>query len=373
MGSIRIEEETTVDLGAILVVGSNSAAGEGISVVHEWQEYLEGNPIASIEVLGQSILQRTIGRLQSEGVTEIAVVSAGKIASLLDQRPERGTVYGLGDAWSAAQPRLGKYFESGCDSVLLIRLGAYVELELTQLLQFHREQRQEITPVYDGEGPVDYWLLDASLHRPTNFIDPVVAKISVAADVAPFRTSGYVNRLADARDLRQLVADSFLGRCQIRPNGIQKKPGVWVDQGAQIHRRARLVAPAYIGRNVKVQSDALITRCSSLERGCEVGYGTVVEDASILAGTYLGAGLDVTHAVVSGSMLVNLRHDVALQINDPQLLSGPKMHFKPAHATPSGVLAPVHTNLEAGIDGLRGSRHAPEPGFVASTRSAWAG
>ncbi len=361
-----------MNLGAILVIGSNSAAGEEISDTHEWQEFLGANPIASIEVLGQSILQRAIKRLQSEGVTEITVVSARRVASLLDRQPGRGIVYGLGDVWSTAQPRLGEYFETGCEAILLMRLGAYVEFELTHLMQFHRDKGQTITPVCDGDGPLDYWLLDASLHRQTNFIDPVVARISAAADVTPYRTSEYVNRLANAHDLRQLVVDSFLGHCQIRPNGVQKKPGVWVDQGAQVHRRARLVAPAYIGRNVKVQSDALITRCSSLERGCEVGYGTVVEDASILAGTYVGAGLDVTHAVVSGSTLVNLRHDVALQVNDPQLLSGPKMHLKPAFANPPRVPAPVQANIEVGIEGLRGSSHETEPGFVA-TRNAWAG
>ena len=90
-----------------------------------------------------------------------------------------------------------------------------------------------------------------------------------------------------------------------------------------MHRRARIVAPAYIGRNVKVQANALVTRCSNLERGCEVGYGTVVEDASILRDTCLGTGLDVTHAVVWGRNLINLRHDVALEINDPKLVSGP--------------------------------------------------
>jgi NDP-sugar pyrophosphorylase family protein len=243
------------------------------------------------------------------------------------------------------------------------------------LLQFHREQGQEITPVHDGDGPLDYWLLDASLHRQMNFIDPVVAGIGMAVEVSPFRTRGYVNRLAGARDLRRLVSDSLLCRCRLRPNGVQRKPGVWVDHGAQIDRRARLVAPAYIGRNVKVQSDALITRCSSLERGCEVGFGTIVEDASILASTYLGAGLDITHSVVSGSTLVNLRHDVALQINDPQLLSGLKTLTKPAYANPFGALAPVpvHANIEPGIEGLRGSSQAPEPAFVAATRSACAG
>jgi UDP-3-O-[3-hydroxymyristoyl] glucosamine N-acyltransferase len=62
--------------------------------------------------------------------------------------------------------------------------------------------------------------------------------------------------------------------------GREIKPRVWVDDGAQLHRRARVVAPAYIGRASSVREDTLITRFSNVESFCEVDYGTAIEDDS---------------------------------------------------------------------------------------------
>jgi hypothetical protein len=138
---------------------------------------------------------------------------------------------------------------------------------------------------------------------------------------------------------------------------------------------------------VKVQANALITRCSNLERGCEVGYGTVVEDASILRDTCLGTGLDVTHAVVWGRNLLNLRHNVALEINDPKLLSGPTI-VRPRPLHPIAPTAPAvgdtptadapavdvsEVDLNVNADGLRDVVQDAKPAFVSPRRNAWAG
>ena len=144
-----------------------------------------------------------------------------------------------------------------------------------------------------------------------------------ASEVNPpsdYLTTGYVNRLADARDLRRLVADAFQGRCAIRPRGREVKPGVWIDDGARVHRSARIVAPAYIGRGTRVRAAALVTRFSNLERRCLVDYGTAIEDSSVLPYTHVGRGLDVAHAVVEGSRLVNLSRNVAVTIRDANLI-----------------------------------------------------
>jgi NDP-sugar pyrophosphorylase family protein len=93
---------------------------------------------------------------------------------------------------------------------------------------------------------------------------------------------------------------------------------------AHVHREARVVAPAYIGRRAKVNAAGLVTRSSSLERDCEVGEATVVEDASILADTHLGRWLDVSHAVVDGNTFVDLRSEVAVEIADGALVGRTK-------------------------------------------------
>ena len=104
------------------------------------------------------------------------------------------------------------------------------------------------------------------------------------------------------------------------PRGNEIKAGVWIDEGAQVHKQARIVPPAYVGKNTKVGPASLITRSSSIERDCNVEYGTVIEDSSILAGTYIGTGLDVTHSVVCGNMLVHLNQNLVMEINDEILI-----------------------------------------------------
>ena len=87
-----------------------------------------------------------------------------------------------------------------------------------------------------------------------------------------------------------------------------------------MHRRARIVAPAYVGRHAKVGSATLITRYSSVECNSHINDHTALEDSSVLEDTYVGAGLDVMHCVVSGKHLAHLRRNVALDIEDDTLI-----------------------------------------------------
>jgi hypothetical protein len=66
--------------------------------------------------------------------------------------------------------------------------------------------------------------------------------------------------------------------------------------------------------------DTLITRFSSVEKGCYVDYGTVIEDSSILENTHVGIWLDVCNSLAKGSKLFNLERNVILEISDPSIL-----------------------------------------------------
>ena len=100
---------------------------------------------------------------------------------------------------------------------------------------------------------------------------------------ARYFVRGYVNRLTGPADLRRLAVDALTSRCRLRPQGTESRPGVWMDEGAQVHRDARIVAPIFIGRGARISEQCLVTRCSSIESNCHIDYGTVVEDSSILS------------------------------------------------------------------------------------------
>ncbi len=91
-------------------------------------------------------------------------------------------------------------------------------------------------------------------------------------------------------------------------------------EGAQVEREARIVAPAFIGRDVCVSQQCLVTRGSNIERNSVVDYGTVIENTSVLPNTYVGIGLDVCHSIVDGNKLLNIQRDVLLEIDDSAVI-----------------------------------------------------
>jgi NDP-sugar pyrophosphorylase family protein len=277
---------------------------------------------ACVELFGQSILERTVAHFKKAGLRNISVIAASDCISFHDTKEVRIAIPQLAEErWSVVQRALLKDVQRGIETVLIAELGAYVEFDLPAALQFHRAKAQPVTPFYDAQGSLSYWIVDAArvLSNPDFSLPPDADRIINAP--VPYKVEGYVNRLANPRDFRRLVVDAFMGRCSIAPAGREVKPGVWIDEGARLHKTARLVAPSYIGCNTRVQPGAVITRCSNLERNCNVGEGSLVSDATLLPHTMIGRGLDVSTALVEGNDFVDLSRNVSLRFEDPNLIS----------------------------------------------------
>lgn len=271
--------------------------------------------IASIPVLGYSTITRTVESIRRAGVDEVSVL--GQTAPAGDYSGEvTEPCQSEEDAWHSAARLIRIYRQRAFHAVLILRMGSYIECEFSTLFEQHRQDGESITRVFDQAGPLDLWIVDPRrFDEGSDLLDGL--RTAEAADRA---VGGYVNRLHSAHDLRQLASDILSLRCRVRPHGVEVRPGLWVAEGAQIARSARLVAPAYIGKGVKVTDDCLITRCSSVEANSYVDFGTAVEDSSILPETYVGIGLDLSHSVVDGSEILNLQHNVRLRISDPVVL-----------------------------------------------------
>ena len=142
----------------------------------------------------------------------------------------------------------------------------------------------------------------------------------VRDDCERFLAKGYVNRLRTVADFRCLALDGLLEKNAVRPVGKELKPGVWVGEGANIHSKARVLAPAFIGAYSKIRASSLVTRNSVIEHHAEVDCGTVVENSTILPFTYVGAGLDVMHSVVGFQRISHLMRNVEVEIHDRKLV-----------------------------------------------------
>lgn len=309
-------------ISAIVIVGPETrgeqqggavSAGLSLAQAQPWR----GTPLVFVDVLGRSVMRRLLDEMRLAGVdmisligdvSNVSVSATGPAVSVVPCSPET--------VGRTAKHQLIAGRQSGVDTTILVRAGAYVDVDLRDAQQSHRDRGHAATRFWDKQGPLNMWVV-----APARFNERPDLLIALQEDeAANYLVSNYVNRLERPRDLRQLVVDGLTSRCGLRPQGTEIRSGVWIGQGAQIHKDARVVAPAFIGRGTRIAEQCLITRCSNIESDCSVDFGTVVEDSSILSNSYVGIGLDLSHAIVEGNNLFNLEHEVPLEIADPCII-----------------------------------------------------
>lgn len=332
--------------GAIIIIGAEVAELPSENALCGAGSAGSRVPLWFVEILGCSVLERTIRDLRRCGVDAISVLADTKWSGNSEIGHPPINLRWVENAWVAAAQELRTYQESGINATFVMRANGYAETDYADLLQFHLEQKKDVTGVLSHGSPLDLWVVDtfrfAPDATPDATLDRQLSKNGTAG--APYSSLAYVNSLRQARDMRRLVADCFNSTCRLRPDGHETRPGVWISDGAGVHRGARIVAPAFIGRGAKVEEQCLITRCSNVESNCLIDYGTVVEDSCVLANTYVGIGLDITHSVVSGNTLLNLQRDVALQIADQGIIRPHRVLRKEANrlSVPSPRLVGTH-------------------------------
>ena len=309
-----------MDLRAILLVGG--VGNDDPSAT----ERVGGVPIAYLDVLGLPVVERVLRRLRYYGICTSTLIS--DVPSTITPFTERaGIDYCVRQIeaeadqfWDAAEETFQQYAEQGADLILALRIGPYVEVDYEQMIQDHLEKRCTVSMAVDERNTS----LEVFVLNPSSRFDAQHLFQSHLQhrrrEREPFPVKGYANRLANAADLRRLGLDGLLARNAVRPEGMEIRPGVFLGRGARIHRKARVVAPAFIGARGKVHAAALITRGSVLEHHAEVDCGTVVENSTLLPFTRLGAGLDVTHSLVGFRRLAHLRRNVEVEITDARLV-----------------------------------------------------
>jgi NDP-sugar pyrophosphorylase family protein len=308
--------------GAIVIVGINNLfrnVSGGPSSFSPCSRVSGETPLECVELLGQSVLQRTIENLRAAGVGMISLVSgANTSADRLSQISTQCKIplYSESDICSSALMRASEYRQSGVETTLVIRGGVYFELDMPDLVQFHREKGHQVTSIHDSHGPITAWLID-SAHLAKN---PDLLGGEPQHSAPDYMHRGYVNRFDDSHALRRFVVDVLRGNCQLQPKGREIQPGIWVGEGADVHRTARLVEPAFIGAASRVGKDCVITGGSNIERDCEIDDGTTVSDSTVLENSYVGMGLQLSRSLVNGSNLQSLERDATVTITDAAII-----------------------------------------------------
>jgi NDP-sugar pyrophosphorylase family protein len=298
-----------MELKAVLLVGSTDPQAE------RWSAH----PIANLEVLGKPIADHVIDRLQRFGVDSITLIASPGTWERDARRGVNVVTAAPDQLWRSAETVFNLYAQAGAEIVVALRLGPYVEFDLEQILHFHHERKNRVTRVVGADGAsLEMCVIDASRRNDAAYLfRSELQDTRVTSEDYVF--SGYINPLREIGDVRRLTQDALMLDCELRAEAEQIKPGVWVAEGTEISRDARLVAPCYIGSGAKVRSGAVITRMSVVERNAEIDLGTVVENSSVLPLSYVGPGLDICNAVLGYSKIASLARNATVAVCDPKL------------------------------------------------------
>lgn len=314
-------ETENVQIGAILTLaGRRKVDGDDSEVPRKYARrepagFLSGASRVLLDVLGQSLLDRTINKLRDFGTTQPTVIAEGATSSpVLPSHSAKTSAFIT--AWETA---VSRYVQQGAELLLLLRVNAYSDLDYDELVQFHIDKQSSLTQVYGPTGSLDVALVNATLLRDSNGAYRKTLS-SLIPDQERFFYRGYINRLSKPQDFRKLVEDGLYGRCDLRPVGIETAPGIWCGPGAQVESSAVVSGPAFIGAGARIAACCNISGASSIERNCEIDCGTVVDQSCILQDAYVGVGLDVRHSIVSNKKLFHLDRNIEVGIADRRLI-----------------------------------------------------
>lgn len=117
----------------------------------------------------------------------------------------------------------------------------------------------------------------------------------------PFHAHTFGGYWSDVGNLHEYFrgnADALTGRVAVDLPGEEVRPGVWVDEGAQVSSSVRIEPPVVIGRGCRLEDDVIVEGPSVLGDRVFVGAGAHVARGVVLSDSHVNAGSVIIEGVV---------------------------------------------------------------------------
>ncbi len=105
-------------------------------------------------------------------------------------------------------------------------------------------------------------------------------------------------------------------------SGTERRPGIWIARNVVIHPTVVMNSPVYVGPNSHLNRGSRLGPNTVVSGDCIIDSNTIVENSLVMAGSYIGESLEVSHAVVDRNLLVNVRLGTGVDILENFLLGG---------------------------------------------------
>ncbi|MEU7455563.1 mannose-1-phosphate guanyltransferase [Streptosporangium roseum] len=316
------------------------AGGEGTRL----RPMTANQPKPLLPVINRPIMEHVLRLLRRHGLTE-TVVTVQFLAALVRNYFGDGDELGMSLYYATEDTPLGTAgsVKNAADKLrddrfLVISGDALTDIDLTDMIRFHRENGALVTiglkrvpnPLEFGIVIVDdHGRVERFLEKPTwgqvfsdtvntgiyvmepEVLDEIAAGVPVdwSADVFPrllargaplygYVAEGYWEDVGTHESYLRAQADVLSGRVRVDTDAFEVSPGVWVAEGASVDTDAVLKGPLYIGDYAKVEAGAELREYTVLGSNVVVREGAFLHRAVVHDNVYVGPRAHLRGCVV---------------------------------------------------------------------------
>ncbi|GAT69324.1 mannose-1-phosphate guanyltransferase [Planomonospora sphaerica] len=336
------------------------AGGEGTRL----RPMTANQPKPLLPVVNRPIMEHVLRLLKRHGFTE-TVVTVQFLAALVRTYFGDGDELGMDLYYATEETPLGTAGsvknaadELRDDRFLVISGDALTDIDLTDMVRFHREQGALVTiGLKRVPNPLEFGIVIADergrverfLEKPTwgqvfsdtvntgiyvmepEILDEVAAgePVDWSADVFPrllargapifgYVAEGYWEDVGTHESYLAVQADVLSGRVAVDLDAFELSPGVWVAEGAVVDPDAVLKGPLYIGDYAKVEAGAELREYTVLGSNAVVREGAFLHRAVVHDNVYVGPGVHLRGCVIgkNSDLMTGARIEESAVIGD---------------------------------------------------------
>jgi mannose-1-phosphate guanylyltransferase/phosphomannomutase len=328
------------------------AGGEGTRL----RPLTSNQPKPMVPIVGKPCMEHIIELLKKHGFDDV-IVTVAFLPQAIRSYFGSGESLGIDVSYSVEESPLGtagsvRLAAGRLDDTFLVISGdALCDVDLTKIVEFHRERQASVTiglksvenplefgiVVTDDDGKIERFLEKPSwgqvfsdtINTGIYVLEPEVLRhipkdrpydfskelfpllLEMGRPMYGFVMEGYWQDIGNLDQYRQANFDALDERVQLDVPGIRIRGNVWVGEGVDLHDLDALEGPAFLGNYCRIASDATVGPYTVLGSSVTLRERARTSRAIIDASTSIGRSAVVEGAIVGRSC--DLRSHVRVQ------------------------------------------------------------
>jgi mannose-1-phosphate guanylyltransferase / phosphomannomutase len=315
------------------------AGGEGTRL----RPLTSNQPKPMVSIVGKPCMEHIIELLKQHGMNDV-IVTVAFLPQAIRSYFGDGSALGMNISYSVEESPLGtagsvRLAADRLDDTFLVISGdALCDVDLSQLIAFHRERNASVTiglksvdnplefgiVVTDEDGRIERFLEKPSwgqvfsdtINTGIYVLEPEVLRhiptdrpydfskelfpllLEMGRPMYGYVMDGYWQDIGNLDQYRQANFDALDERVRLSIGGIRIRGNIWIGEGVDLNDLEQIEGPAYLGNYCRVAPDATIAPYSVLSTSVTLRERARTSRSIIDASTYIGRSTVVEGAIV---------------------------------------------------------------------------